>query len=169
MSKVKPITRGLVSEWNIASAEVGKMENQIVDRIDYIIRTWFQVFDSKLDYWYFDGAEEGQVGDLKNHMDSYNISNIWTECKKDCSHEMVILDKNGDEYGWESAILTRWLFEDFEDEIINGKKLYLEKEIERKAKKKIASAQKKIEDTLLVEEAKKKLSKEELAALKRNL
>lgn len=169
MSKEEPITQKLIHDWKVASSEASSMEEEIIERIDHIVRAWFKAFNNELNYWYFDGAAEGEVGDLSKYMGADTIWCIWTELKKECPHDMAIIDKNGDVYVWESSIPTRWLFEDFEDEIINGKKLYEQKELERKAKIKTLSTQKKIEDRLLVEEAKKKLSKKELAALKRSL
>lgn len=98
---------------------------------------------------------------------------IYVECspepKSNDKYEMVIITKDGGEWAWDSSIPLRWLFEDCEEEIINGKTLYdakLKKKKEEAIVKK--TLKKKLDETLAVQ-AKAKLSKEELAALKRTL
>lgn len=164
-----PITPNLIVNWQEAHAKASKFEDQIIDRIDYILNTWFEVFGSKLDYWYFDGADEGEVGNLSRYFDNNSISGFYVEVNK-CPNEMIIIDKDGHEWGWESEIPTRWLFEDgVKEEIVNGKAEYERRERERKEKKKQSAANRKAKDEQLAAEAMKKLSKEELAALKRAL
>lgn len=164
-----PITPQLVSEWEVARSKASELENQITERIDYILNVWFKTFGGSLKYWYFDGAGENEVGDLAKYMGDESIYGLFIECNPNSKNEMVIINKDGSEWGWESEIPTRWLFEDFENEIINGKKLYEERAANRKAKKKELTLAKKQEDATLIEEAKKKLSKKELAALRRSL
>jgi len=171
--KTEPITQKLIDNWQLAATEAGKMEGQIINRIDYIVRTIFQTFNHKLDCWYFYGAGEGDVGDLLRHYDSDEI-NIITELARNKgggydSIEMVILDKEGNEWGFDSSIPTRWLFENFEQELIDGKRLFEDQQIERKKNQKELSAKKKLEDQALATAAKAKLSKKELAALRRSL
>jgi hypothetical protein len=171
--KTEPITQKLIDNWQLAANESSSMEGEITNRIDYIIRTIFDTFNKKLDTWYFDGAGEGDVGDLLRHYDENEI-NIITELSRNKegvydSIEMVIIDKEGSEWGFDSSIPTRWLFEDFEQELIDGKKLFEEQKAERKKNKKELSAKKKLEDQALATAAKAKLSKKELAALRRSL
>jgi len=167
----EPIKQNTVKEWKRIRSEAGALEEDIEQRITYIIRFWFEAFGSKLDTWYFDEAGEGEVGDLSRHMNDDEIDSIYVEMKSHSNQigDEYIIDKFGHEYGWESSIPTRWLFENFEQEIIDGKKLYEEKEAARKLKQKEKSAQKKLKDKNLAEVAKSKLSKEELAALRREL
>lgn len=166
----EPITHNLVNEWQALKSKASALEDDIEQRIDYIIRFWFATFDAKLDTWYFVDANEGEVGNLSYHMNDEEISSIHVEMKSgNFKDDEYIIDKFGNEWGWESSIPTRWLFENFEQEIIGGKKLFEEKEIARKAKQKEKSAQKKLKDKALADAAKSKLSKEELAALRREL
>ncbi len=166
----KPITQKFVDEWYGVSTRAAKMEDEITERIDYILRTIFETFDGKLNYWYFDGAGEGEVGDLARWMNDEEISGIYTEAAKNCKSPMVIIDRFGDEWEYQGEFPTRWLFDsEFAIELHNGKLQYELKEKERKEKQKARSEAKKKQDARLVEEAKKKLSKEELAAIRRSV
>lgn len=165
----QPLAKDLLEKWELAMDEAGYLEHQIINRVTYIIEFWFQTFGAKVTNWYFDEAGEGMVGDLIDNLNPNSISNIYTDCKPHPKGDMVIIDKHGDEYIWESEIPIRWLFEDFEDEVTNGKKLFEEKELTRKSKKKELSLAKKAEDEKLIAEAKKKLSPQELAAIRRAL
>lgn len=167
---MKAITRKLVLDWQEAARKAGKLEDEITSRIDYILRTWFDIFGAKLEYWYFEGAAEGEIGDLGRFLNEDTIYNFYTEVKNYPDDDMIFIDKDGDEYTWQSEIPTRWLYDDnFKEEIIKGKAEYKRLEEERKANKKATALAKKAKDEQLVADAKKKLSKEELAALKRNL
>jgi hypothetical protein len=84
--------------------------------------------------------------------------------------------KDGSEWSYEGLLPSRWLFEDFEDELIEGKQKFDEKEKlrklqlkEKKEKKKQKEALRSVEDIKMMSELKKKLSPEELDILKRNL
>lgn len=166
---MKPITKEHYDKWEDAISVAFQHEQVILNRITYILEVWFAAFGAKLENWYFDNAGEGEVGNLCDNVNPDSIVNIYSECKPFPRKEMVILDKWGDEWGWESEIPLRWLFEDFEDEVNNGKKLFDEKELARKSKKKELSLAKKMKDEELIEKAKMKLSPEELAAIRRGL
>lgn len=173
---MKAISPSLVEEARDLANRAGKLEEQIVERIDFIVKSWFKIFDVKLDTWYFHGAGEGEVGNMWPRFDERD-GHVWiiTELARNKnggydSKEMVIIDKDGGEWGWDDSIPVRWLYDDnFEEEIIKGKAEFEKREVERKAKQKELSAAKKLEDKKLIEEAKKKLSKKELAALRRSL
>jgi hypothetical protein len=78
---------------------------------------------------------------------------------------MNIIDKFGDEWSFEGLLPKRWLFEDFEAEIVIGKTKFEEVEALKKEKAATLKAAKKLKKAELLESAKKKLSKEELVAL----
>src|SRR5512135_1329026 len=166
ITPVKPITPELVAEAEELATRLGKMEEKITDRIHYIMLSIFKLFSKKDAYWYFYGAGEGEVGPFWAHYDKDQIGVVIDNCP---GETMVILLKNGDEWGFEDSIPTRWLFEDFEEELIQGKKKFEEREIARKAAQKELAVNKKLEDKKLIEGAKKKLSKKELEALRRSL
>lgn len=165
----EPLTHNTYYQWQAAAANVGRLEDDITSRITYIITKWFEIFGAKLNTWYFDGAEENEVGDLSRYMNDNNIWNIYVDSENFPDNELYIIDRFGKEYCWQSEIPTRWLFSDFEKEIIEGKKLYEEKEEARKLKRKETTIARKQKDAKLFENAKKKLSKEELAAIRRSL
>lgn len=167
--KKDPIAKTLMNAWEVSRSATSKYEEIINDRIDYILRFWFEAFGGKLNYWWFEGADEGEVGDLYRHMNKTSINEIWVDCVNNSKEDMIILDKNGLEYEWQNEIPTRWLYEDFESEIIKGKQDFINRELERKNKKKELSAKQKAEDEALAQAAKSKLSKKELAALRRTL
>jgi len=167
-----PITQGLITDWEITTKKASAYEAVIIARLDYIIRTVFKTFERKLETWYFSDAGEGGMGNF-----TYDVPEIYMVMETarnrqggyDNNEDMFIIDKDGGEYGFDGSVPTRWLFEDFEKELVDGKKKFEEKEIERKLKQKELSTAKKQEDKALIEAAKKKLSKKELAAIRRSL
>lgn len=170
----KPLNPDLIETWKNSRRETSKLEKQIFDRITYIIEVWFKAFGGKLNNWYFQGAGEGKVGNLSGNMSTDCISSILTfgkpNPKPNESYSMVIIDKYDEEYSWQSEIPIRWLFDPFfKDEIVSGKRLFDEKEIARKATNKAQRAKQKETDQSLIKAVKQKLTKEELAALKRSL
>lgn len=162
----KPITPELVKEAEALAIRSGLLEEQIVDRINYIMQSIFKLFSKKNAYWYFYGAGEGEVGNLWAHYDQYHIDVVIDECP---GESMVILLKDGTEWGFDDSIPTRWLFEDFETELTEGKKKYKELEETRKNTDKTKRLYQKEQDKKLAQVAKGKLTKKELAALKRSL
>lgn len=164
----KGLDKAIVYDWKSAQSMASNLEEAITDRIDYILNTIFKTFDNKLSYWYFDGADEGELGDLSKRMNDGEIDGICTEASKSSNGAMIIIDKFGVKWEFSGTIPTRWLYDnEFENELINGKIQYEEKEKIRKAKKKELAAAKKAEDAFLIEKAKKKLTKKELAAIRR--
>lgn len=168
MKKVNLITQDLVFNCQLKRAECNELEAQIINRIDYILNFIFDLESSKLNYWYFDGAQEGAVGNLNLSYDNKTIystiDSIVTDSVKKKKNYSYIL-KDGKQWEYEGTLPSRWLFEDFEEELIEGKKKYELLEVERKQKKNQISEK----NNMLVEQAKAKLSKEELAALKKAL
>ena len=160
----------IFDDWQVSINHSARLENIIIERLSYIVHTIYNIFGYQVNTWYFDDAKEGEVGDLNNHIYNDYINNIIVECKslkKDPA--IIIFDKNRFEWEKDLGIPVRWLFENFEQEIIDGKKKFEEKEAARKAKNKEQSAKQKLEDQELINSAKSKLSKKELAALRRSL
>lgn len=156
-----PITEGLIVDWEKASKTAGTLEEKITDRLDYIIKTIFKVFGETLNTWYFEGAREGCMGDFT--YDKPEIFMMWDhETLKD---DMIILDRDGKELMFDQSILTRWLFEEFEAELIAGKRKYEEQESAKLVKK----LSNKEATKKLAASARAKLTKEELAAIRKSL
>ena len=176
-TKKKVVSRALdrktINEARSAAIRAAALEEIIIDRIDYIIKKIVETFGLKLGCWYFPNAPEGEVGNLWTYYDDVNI-NVETECSS-APHlpplkSMIIIDKDGDEWEFDSFIPTRWLFDqNFETELTEGKILYEKSEAERKQKELDEKAAKTQREEELVAAAKQKLSKEELVALKKQL
>jgi len=157
MKKIERITAELINKTRSLKKEADQLEDQITDRIAYIVAF---LFEEKAYNWWFDGAEEGEVGDIWKH---YYANEIWIIT--DPELKISIIDKNGNDWKFEGSIPDRWLFEDFENEIIEGKKLFQERKAKRNIERLHLEEQNKKEKKQLIESAKKKLSKEELKAL----
>lgn len=166
IAPVKVITPELVAEAEDLASRAGSLEEKITDRLHYIMLNIFNTFSKKDAYWYFYGAGEGEVGDLWRFYHEDSISVVVDNCP---GESMVILLKDGSEWGLDDGIPTRWLYEDFEEELKQGKKKYEEKEAQRKLDAANKRKQSKEEAAKLAKIAKSKLSKKELAALKATL
>lgn len=169
----EPILPEFVAHAEAIAHQARSLEELIINRINYIVETLFKTFGVNLDFWYFCGAGEGEVGDLWRNYDKENGINIETGLSRNTSYtEIIIIDKNGDEWEFDSYIPIRWLFENFEQELIDGKKKYEEAQEAKKAAEHIKREAKKEKDKqtkALAAQAKKKLTKKELIALKQIL
>jgi hypothetical protein len=162
---MKPLASEMIDIAKDAARIAAQEESKIIDRIHYIIETLYKTFDCELSYWCFPDAGEGEVGNLWNHLQEYGI-NVESEPKDDFPDSgMNIIDKFGDEWSFEGLLPKRWLFEDFETEIVIGKTKFEGVEALKKEKAAALKAAKKLRKAELLESAKKKLSKEELVAL----
>jgi len=157
------------NDWREAKAQCDRLENIITERLSYVVHKIFEVFNLKVSTWYFPDAKEGEVGDLDSHIWDAGIHEIFVEISNNKKNNIILIDKYDNEWEWDSPLPTRWLFEDFEREIIEGKKKYEEKEAARKAQRKELTEKQKSEDAALLANVKQKLSKKELAALRRSL
>lgn len=150
------ITPELTQKWKKLRYEADSVESVIVKRIDYILRTWFAIGGNDLDFWSFNYAPDPN-GSLFGNIDDDCISGITVECKGDF-YDFEFIDKFGYERCWESTIPIRWLYEDFEKEIRDGKEKFDKKQ-------QVSTKQ----DENFVTSAKAKLTKKELDALRREL
>lgn len=157
----KPITKDIVSEASELANKAGALEDIITNRIHYIMESIFNTFKANAAYWYFYGAGEGEQGDFWRQYSDEEICVVVDRC----SDELIILLNDKTEWSLCSSIPTRWLFEDFEEELKNGKIAFEEKILQKKKDQKTKAATLKANKAKLVAEAKKKLSKEELKAI----
>lgn len=163
INPVKPITPELVDEVTELYHKLGPLESKIIGRIHYIMLSIFNTFGQKNAYWYFYGAAEGEQGDFWRHYEKDAISIVFDNCP--AGENMVILLKDGSEWRFDDSIPTRWLFEDFETELAEGKKKYQGKLKADKIAAQNKRFQQKQEDKKLAAAAKGKLTKQELSAL----
>ena len=160
VDKTKPIAHGTVADWKETRKRADILEEQIVDRMGYIIQTIAKTFNAQFETWYFSDAQEGQMGSLT--WDEPELFSVWDIRNR---KEMAIITESGEEYRFDNSIPTRWLFENFEQELEEGKRRFDERE-EETLKKRLAATD---YTNKLAENAKKKLTKEELRALKKVL
>lgn len=179
---MKVLTKQQIRDWKLTQELAQQYEEVITDRIEEVLNTFWGAFGAKVNYWYFDGAEEGEVGDLASYMNDDEIYNIVVGTVhldsragslvqpppgNDGPYNHVILDKDGNEFGWEGSIPTRWLFEDCTDEIVKGKQAFEEKKALQEKKKAEVKQQLKSQQDKLVNDALVKLSGEEVLALEK--
>ena len=176
IKKYDVVSEDVIAKCKELNKELGVLEETITDRMTYVLQTLFATFGIELGTWYFNDAPEGGLGDLWQHYhddDIYVVTEVGNNCEKDRnlfnSVDMAIINKFDEEWEFQGAFPTRWLFEDFETELLEGKKKYEEQETARKLKLKEKRQSQKEEDKKLAAEAKSKLSKKELAALRRTL
>lgn len=160
----KVILESDFKKWKDLITQADMIESSIINRICYILTFWLQTFGNTLSSWYFEGADEGHVGDLDSHISDSVIYGIVLDYFYD--NKTNIIDKHGNNLSCDDDIPTRWLFEDFEEEIVNGKKLFEDKMAAKKAaafeRKKVTKEQRQA----LIDGAKSKLTKEELKAIR---
>lgn len=162
---VPVITEKFVKEADEQARKAAGMEETIINRLEYIMQFAFNLFNQNKAYWYFHDAAEGEVGSLWKSYNKDQITMVVCDCDS-----LLFTDKDDvDGDLCHDGVQTRWLFEHFEKEFVDGKLRYEQKELERKSRQKELSAKKKKKDQLLIEQVKKKLSTEELAAIKRSL
>jgi hypothetical protein len=164
------ITKEYIAEAMELAAQAESKQEIITDRITEILLFLGKTFGGKLGTWYFSGAGEGELGNLWDHFSDEEIDCIetcWVNGRniQENGPEIVIIDKNGETWEMQGLIPTRWLFEDFEQEIIDGKLKFEQKQ----EVKKLKNLKKKVKINSLANAAKKKLTKAELAALKKSL
>lgn len=157
-----------IAKWQSAKATFVELQVEIEDRIDYILGTIFNAFDGCFDEWYFEGAP-GEFEDDKGSIPSLDSKSMWfiELVGVDIDYDkVVIITKDGQTWHLGSGKFpTRWLMEDFEQELIDGKTCYQQKQQE-KAK---AHQDKLDKRDVLVESAKAKLTKDEWNALRSSL
>lgn len=158
-----------VKKWKDTYAIVSVCEEKIINRMDYIIKTIFEAFGLKVSYWTAyseDGSLNSSISENTVGWYEIDFQNYNSFPKK----KLVILLKDGTEFGFDDhEFPRRWLFEDFEQELIDGKISYLKaKDFKDKIEKEYLIKKQK-ETAELVNSIKAKLTKQELAALKKSL
>lgn len=165
----EPIAISDLEAFVLLRKQAADFEEKISNRLDYVIRETFAKFGVKVLYWYINGADEGDGGDLlkafrwDDQIGELCIS--WDDSTVN-PNDLCIIDKNGCEFGFaEGEIPRRWLFEDFAEELTAGIRAYKEKQAAIKEKKKATRALKKAEKERLKASAAAKLSAAERKAL----
>lgn len=165
---MKPLQSDILEKKKYFEAQLAPINQDIIDRLDYILKKIGEVLGgAKIKNWWIDGAEEGELGDINKiiYKDRIECSCIYFDVSLNDANKDYGIIINGKEWGLDESFPIRWLFENFEEELIEGRKKYISKQSEKEklqAKKKELSKQ---TNDYLINSAKSKLSKEERKAL----
>lgn len=162
--KVLPLTQGDLTAAEQAYNLWASTENKIANRVSYIIRTIAKIFGGKIEWW--DWKNGG--GEVNGHFEFSMLNGKEFQLdgsKKGGEMDWVSTLKEGEwEFTW-LAFPTRFIWEDFEDEVRNGIEKFKESERINAEKEKLRKQEKLSKKQQLLESAKSKLTKEELKAL----
>lgn len=163
----EPLTKEFADQAREYAENANRLESQIIGRINYIMGSIFNLFNEDQAYWYFYGGNgrEQEDGSLWDHY-SDDLIEVSVDCE---GYDVCCILQDGSEFDLRNGIPTRWLFEDFEEELKNGKTQYIAKEKKRLEDAKQARVQKKEANLKLADIAKQKLTKKELKALRASL
>lgn len=169
MNKNSPLTKEFFNNWLNIRKESERLEARIIERMSYIIHKSCQMFGNSVSTWFFEDVSEREVGNVCNAIigTEFTPSLIFSNIKH--SSMCVILNDESEINLIQDGFPVRWLFEDFEREIAEGKEKYRQKEITRNTELNRLSEEKRIRQLELVKSAKEKLSREELEAVKKYL
>src|SRR5689334_19100812 len=98
--------------------EFKKLEQLFYQRIDYIVKVINKTFKTKINYNY-SGDNDESVINMYDEVELY--INIYS------NRDLCIILSNNDEWNLRDSIPSRWLFEDFEEELKQGYKRHKEK------------------------------------------
>jgi hypothetical protein len=145
----------------------------LVHRVNYILRFIAQTYGFTIDWWDWTDTSDRDYDPIDfedgNYVDEHSVRFY---CATNHFHELPeLLTKNNEEWGLDDEFPTRWLTEDFEEELVTGiEKLKLKRYQaiieynERVANKKVK--EKEILDSALAKLDAANLSVAELAQLK---
>ena len=163
----EPITKDVVEKLNAAYQAYEEYEKKISDRVDYVIKTIAKIFGTKLVWYDWPNGGGETSGHFRPNMIKGESFQLDGEMKN--RSEMVSIINCGEKEGeWEFTwmeIPTRFLYENFEEELESGIKKFKEAEAAKKIKEKEDRERRETTKKQLLETAKQKLSKEERRAL----
>jgi hypothetical protein len=156
------------------SKQISIIDNKIYSRISYIADIMGSVFELTHTSWEF-GYEgnDTSIWDTDNYTEERINVKIEGYVKANrlggYPDGLPIIDKNGKRWELSDGIPTRWLYEDFEEELAQGKVMIEQQEQQRRDE--VTSKKKNDEQARqkLIDQAKAKLSKEEFAAINKIL
>lgn len=143
--------------------EFNELESMLSDRITEVLHTIAKVFNTKLDWW--DWHNGGNDIDGHFTIDMVGNDEFYVHANFKNSSKMVAIVKDG-EWGFAEGSFPTWfLFEDFEQPLIDGIALYKERE-HKKTLKAVEDKKKKTQEKKsLIATAKSKLTPAERKAL----
>lgn len=153
----KPILQNILEKRKNVLKEFWTFDSILIKRITYILQQISKVCTFSFDDWYVTGAPDenfGDVGSLLYHntIRSELIILEGMEGKWYTPHSIIII--KGKEWNLRNKIPQRWLFENFEQELIDSRQAYITMQQHKDAMLNIAR-----------ESVKAKLSAQELKVL----
>jgi hypothetical protein len=143
--------------WKKSKQETKKLADKIINRIDEIIKYIHKISKIKIYTWYFYGAGEGSIGEIKIN-DTY--VSVEKEFNNNRSEYLISYKKSTIDIV--ESFPVEWLYDDSYKKIIeDGRKSYLEKEKSKELKRKENNKNKEQK----LKKVKSKLTKEELRLL----
>lgn len=171
MDKTAKLSDGDVGDAIKAHEAYAALSSRISDRMNYIVHFCVEQVGGKVEWWDWQNGGDGGDKAPGDFIHSYsNITPETLDITGEWSHgsKMTFLDKDGEEWDLQwGEFPTRWLHEDFEEEYINGLRLYKEQQEQKKEKDKTKKAKAKEVLDALIASAKSKLTPEEIRALKK--
>jgi hypothetical protein len=139
--------------------QCGILESKFSDRCNYIVRTCASILKKKIDWWDFTNGSENNAGRFKAaQARNYDYVSFSGEGSFFGNDSVIILKNGGEWIFGNGEFPTRFLYEDFETEVSNGRQLYLERKQE-KIKKESKKLLKKKKTAGVYEKAAKSLKK----------
>ena len=154
---IKKLTASFVEDTDLIRKKLEKSESILFYRINYIID---QIFKECKEHRHSSYTQEEVIDsfwELYPHEYVYVVGGLGC-----CAYNLELIVDGTKIDVVENGFPLRWLFENFEKELKEARKKYLDNAAEEKVKLKQAAKKKK----MLLTSAKKKLSKEELEVLK---
>lgn len=173
-SKVSALTEQTITKAEQALDKLNEYEKEIDERVGYIIKTIYSTFGMQVDYHLYGTQSEyndeyastlwtelfnGGIWGSKNHK-TIKFSVSFKKSPKSAP-DCIILTEDGKKIDLTNDFPIRWLTEEFEDELAEGKKRRDDKDNEHAEAKKAE----KIATESLVKKARAKLTNDELKAL----
>lgn len=152
------ITREEFQEWKTTDSLKRKsnIEDAMICAIDDVLQAIFKPKKNKWSWW-FDGAEEGQIGDIERELHS---------CFQDDDIIWIVLGKEVESpknYEW-NGFLFKWLFMTPE-KVLSEIDIEIQKELQQKKLKSLKNKESLEKKNTLILSALKKLNSNELKAL----
>lgn len=133
IEKTKPITQKDVTKWEDLIKKADKAGEKILNRLDYIIRFCCDLWDTEIDFWNFNTIDDDELETPEkmptwldidpSSTETIDMPSIYDGTRWARTYEWMVLDDEGNEVSLES-FPTRWLYEDFEDELRKAKQDY---------------------------------------------
>lgn len=180
--KMSPTTPQVVDVWLDTLKKAQEFEKHISSRIEYIMQAIPKAFGNELNYWMvyeYENENGGALNKLFRYNDEY-IRGLEVEfsLKEDLTTDLdlggyCIIDRDGHTIDlFDTGFPKRWLFEDFEEELIQGADLYVayvqkakQEEAESRAHRKEAKKLEEERKQELLDGLKSKLTEEERQVL----